>query len=816
MTTATIDDTHDDGPPGPGLIEGLDDLAAALRGLRAWAGNPSYAQIARDVAAARRRRGVPRHEATVGRVTVYDCFRDGRRRINVDLIVDIATALGVGPEDRAVWRLAGRTALRPAGRMVPQVASLPDRPQPFVGRTGTLARLTAPDAAPVQVVHGLPGTGKSAVAVTAAHDLLDAGEVDAVVHIGLSAEGGRLDPFDVMAGVLRLHDAGAAPAGPTGGLRTAYLDLLASRRTLLLLDDVASPDDVELLVPAGGATRVVITSRWSLDWPDGVDRIELSGLDAAECGDLLARSIGDTADVPEQAGTDLQRVSGGLPLAVNLIGARAARRSSWSIEEHLRAYQDQLDMLQLDEGIHGALAVTYAELDPSAQHALRLLALHPSREFGLAAAAGVLARSDVDAELETLTRAHLLDPVAPERWEMHALVQVFARRMAVQSERPVDRADAEERIVDHYLTECTAAVAAVHPSAVGDWPWVDPDTLPEWEMSSGAQWLRRERAAAITTASWAAEHHFGDQAMHLASVLTWHLWDGGDMSTALALHQTCRATAITVGDRDAEGLAERNLGMTHVRISNYDQARPHLDRALAIDEEIGNMVGLASVLNASAIVSAMTGDYDRATDELTRAVDLYREHDDPEHVCGALSNLAVVVNRTGDTSRTVQLSREAAAIAAEHGWVEREKWAQNNIAGALADGDDPARADEAIRAAKRAGELARQQGDDVGIAYAQTNLATAMHLAGDIGPARDLATSTLAEIRRLTIPDLEASILNNLGTMATRDGRVDDARSHFEEALQLAERIDEAFERQRARDGLASLDEALHQPQPDD
>ncbi len=807
MTTA-LDDTHHDGPPGPGLVEGLDDLASALRDLRTWAGHPSYAQIARDVATARIRRGVPRHEATVGRVTVYDCFRDGRRRINVDLVVDIASVLGAGRDDLPLWRLAGRSALRPSSRTVPQVATLPDRPELFTGRHETLTELTASHASPVQVVHGLPGTGKSAVAVTAAHQLVARDRVDAVVHVAMGADGRQIDPFDVMAGVLRVQDPSTTVPGTAAGRRSAYLDLLRNRRTLLLLDDVTSPEDVELLVPPDDRTRAIVTSRWSLDWPDGVDRIELTGLDAAECAELLTRSIGGTADVPTHVAADLHRVSGGLPLAVNLIGARVAHQPSWSIEDHLRAYQDQLAMLQLDDGIHGALAVTYAELDPPTQRALRLLALHPAREFGHPVAAGLLAHHDVHPLLDTLTRAHLLHAVAPDRWEMHALVHVFARRMAMQAERPVDRADVEERIVGHYLTECTAAVAAVHPSAVGDWPWVDPDTLPAWEMSSGAHWLRRERTAALTTASWAAEHHFGDQAMRLASVLTWHLWDGGDMSTALALHQTCRATAITVGDRAAEALAERNLGMTHVRISSYDQARPHLDRALSIGEEIGAAHTTASVLNASAIVSSMTGDYDRATGELTRAVEIYRQEGDAEHECGALGNLAVVANRVGDGARTIELSRQVAAIAAEHGWVEREKWAQNNVAGALADGDDPSRADEAIRAARRADALARQQGDDVGIAYARTNLAAATHLAGDTDAAWKLATSALAEARRLTIPDLEASILNNLGTMATRDGRAAEARDHFVEALALAERIDEAFEQQRARVGLASLHSA--------
>lgn len=96
--------------PGTGDVRTLDDLARGLRALREEAGSPSYADIARGVARVRQARGMPEDAARPGRTTVYDVFRDGRRRVDADLVVDIVRALGAGEEQVARWAAVCRTA----------------------------------------------------------------------------------------------------------------------------------------------------------------------------------------------------------------------------------------------------------------------------------------------------------------------------------------------------------------------------------------------------------------------------------------------------------------------------------------------------------------------------------------------------------------------------------------------------------------------------------------------------------------------------------------------------------------------------------
>ncbi|HYQ74098.1 MAG TPA: hypothetical protein VER05_03065, partial [Cellulomonas sp.] len=90
-------------PPDPAR---WDDLTGRLRALRAAAGSPSYADLVRRVDAVRAARGVPGPERRPGRVTVYDAFRDGRARLDVELVADLVRALGGTADDAARWRAA--------------------------------------------------------------------------------------------------------------------------------------------------------------------------------------------------------------------------------------------------------------------------------------------------------------------------------------------------------------------------------------------------------------------------------------------------------------------------------------------------------------------------------------------------------------------------------------------------------------------------------------------------------------------------------------------------------------------------------------
>lgn len=121
-----------------------DLLALHLQQLRLEAGEPSYGEIARRVARRRQEAGLGEHEARVARTTVYDVFRTGRARVNLELVREIVGVLGGHDVDVDQWVAQCR---HPVDVPPPAPAAQPARPaQPAPASTSEAA--SSPAAPP--------------------------------------------------------------------------------------------------------------------------------------------------------------------------------------------------------------------------------------------------------------------------------------------------------------------------------------------------------------------------------------------------------------------------------------------------------------------------------------------------------------------------------------------------------------------------------------------------------------------------------------------------------------------------------------------
>lgn len=119
-----------------------DALVGRLRDLRARVGEPSYADIAQRVTAQRVDDGTDPHAARVARTTVYDAFRPGRARLNVEFVREIARALGADESTVAAWVADPR----------PTTSVTPDRVTPCAPTTPTAPPTTSTEAPPAPPV----------------------------------------------------------------------------------------------------------------------------------------------------------------------------------------------------------------------------------------------------------------------------------------------------------------------------------------------------------------------------------------------------------------------------------------------------------------------------------------------------------------------------------------------------------------------------------------------------------------------------------------------------------------------------------------
>jgi len=108
--------------------ESYDDFARALQRLRGESGAPSYTELADRITAYRESRGTSPAAARVARSSVYDVFRPGRKRVNLELVEDTLRALKLDEGDVALWRQRAAAATSESVKPVGNVAERPARP----------------------------------------------------------------------------------------------------------------------------------------------------------------------------------------------------------------------------------------------------------------------------------------------------------------------------------------------------------------------------------------------------------------------------------------------------------------------------------------------------------------------------------------------------------------------------------------------------------------------------------------------------------------------------------------------------------------
>lgn len=121
----------------------LDVVVERLQAIRDAAGQPSFGDIALGVSRVRRSRGMSPEQSRVGRTTVYDAFRTGRRRLGSGLVSDIVLALGGDEELAAELAEECRAAQAGAAVAVRSTGAVAVVEHPSLGRRFVLLVLIA-------------------------------------------------------------------------------------------------------------------------------------------------------------------------------------------------------------------------------------------------------------------------------------------------------------------------------------------------------------------------------------------------------------------------------------------------------------------------------------------------------------------------------------------------------------------------------------------------------------------------------------------------------------------------------------------------
>ncbi|MGW2109814.1 AfsR/SARP family transcriptional regulator [Streptomyces sp. NPDC001948] len=666
-------------------------------------------------------------------------------------------------------------------------------------------------AMPLTVIHGMPGIGKTTLAVHAAHRLHDA-YPGGRLYVDLHGFGGQApyDPAEALAVLLHAAGAGGDLPDSLDARAARWREWTARHRVLVVLDNARDAAQVRPLLPGAATCRAIVTSRSRLAGLDGASSLLVEGLSDEEAAALFTRIAGAARVLADPEALALVIRAGGChPLLLHWFASRFRHRKSWTLRHLLERLAEAADPLdEFDDGeLVSAFRFSYTELTGPTQKLLRHLALHPGPDITVAAATALVG-ADPDGTrirrgLDELHDFHLLEEPTPGRYRLHDLTRAFALRMFGRAEPEESRAQAVGRLFGHFLT--TAHHADLHTRPHRRRLPVGPECASGYatefgDADSASAWLAQERANLLAVARTAAEEAPAYAALFphvLAPVLKrWGTWAVTNELYGAAVHAL---RALGTPYALAQTLVEAADVLAQTR---PDEALNCAGEALELFRGLGHPHGCADALFQAGRAHLAAGRGGASLRVLDEALTGYRQVGDREGEAGALNVQGAAFFQAGRYGEALARARAMLGIHEQTGNLLGQIHAQNNL-GELH--QSQGQYEEALAHYERSRALAERHGGRQELDILDTNMGAVYQATGQTARALACFRRSLESHRAHGDALGEANVLVQLGKAYAEMGRRDDGLSHLLAAVEVARRIDSPYEYQRALLGAADV-----------
>jgi tetratricopeptide (TPR) repeat protein len=646
----------------------------------------------------------------------------------------------------------------------------------FVGRQAELEKLTQlllphPRSRHfVATLDGIGGVGKSALALELAYRYRDGyasltpdERFDTIVWVSakrtlLTASGiqQRQQSFNTLADLYRalatVLDQPAILHADPSQRRDLVERLLSNQRSLLIVDNLETVDDEELLTflrEIPDPTKALVTTRHRIDIAYA---IRLSGMPEPDAWALMQVEAErkDVALPPDAIG-DLYRRTGGVPLAIVWsIGLMSIGHSIESVLRRLGSGQSDIARFCFAESVARIR-------DRDAHRVLLALALF-ERSVGrtmLGEVAGladdVIGRDDGLAELLQLS----LIEQKTDRFFLLPLTQSYV--LEELAARPELKRELRERWVDHL-------VALARPYA--DLRWRQSDSLA----------LHKEGPHLATAAVWSQRAGRLDVLLRIFPALAAYYMTTGQWVDVLDLAVVALEYAHLIGDRKRVVFIEAHILSWMLRQQGrQEEAERYVADALEVAQQLGNMLWQCDVLIHYSQVLRQRGAYEQALEMCRRASDLLPQI--PSDQC--LFVRADIDYELGRVARDQQ------------NWAEAEGYF---LQAQIIFGHD-------------------QENPRFNREYAwslYSNLGFVKHQRGELEVAAPIYRQALEFFRTAGSKGHMATVLIRLASLEEQRGEPATALEHAHEALEWSRRLDMAQERALAETIVARLEPLRH------